>query len=203
MNLVHLRIKMIIIWENNHLWLYHLWLVIVCCFLDLVMFWNCETFPSFKIFVHVLFLYDRILIVEEWYLNENVCTFLRKLCKFPRLESRASGWQSCSEMWLHWPGHPCDTIFWNDHSRKVNYSFQFCLGKLTTEEAFSVLTGNTIITLVFMYAVAPFTLGVRIHFLIPNKGIGGLAYHFSSITIFIWKIMKLLYVFAYVFLKTI
>lgn len=131
--------------------------------------------------------------------RRHVCTFLRKLCKFPHLESCASDWQFCSEMWLHWPDHPHDTIFWNDHSRKEY--FQFGRGKLTTEEAFSVLAGNIIIASVFMYAVAPFTLGVRIYFLIPNKGIWGLAYHFSNIAIFIWKNHEVAIHICYVFLK--
>lgn len=41
--------------------------------------------------------------------------------------------------------------------------------------------------LCIMYAVAPFTFHVRTYFLILNKGIWGLAYPFSNITIFIWK----------------
>lgn len=121
-------------------------------------------------------------IIFKW---NHVCTFLRKLCKFPHLESCTSDWQFRSEMWLHWPGDPCDTIFWNDHSRKESYSSQFALGKLTTEEDFSVLTGTIITALVFKYAVAPLRLDVRFYFPIPKKRIWGLAYHFSNITIFI------------------
>lgn len=173
-------------------------------FLNLVMFRIWETFPNFKIFLHVLLLYDRIQIVEERYLNENMFAHLRKLCKFPHLESHASDWtEELSEMWLHWPGHSREITLCDDHSRKVNYSSQFGLGNLSTEEAFSVLTRNITIALVFTYTAEPLTWDIRIYFLIPDKEIWELAYHFSSIIIFIWKTMKLLYVFVYLFLNTV
>lgn len=153
------------------------------------MFWNWD-FSCFKMFFSCIALIWHNTATRRMIFKWNhICTFLRKflrkLCKFPHLESCASDWQFHSEMWLHWPDHPCDTIFWNDHSKKVNYSSQFALGKLTTEEDSSALTGNSVIALVFMYAVAPCRLGPRFYFPIPKRRTWGLAYHFSNITIFI------------------
>lgn len=65
--------------------------------------------------------------------QRHMCLFLRNLIKFPHLECCKSDFDS-SEMWLHGSDNPCDTISRNYHSRKVNHSLWFCLGKLTTEE---------------------------------------------------------------------
>lgn len=148
MNLFHLRIKMIMIWGNNH-----------CEFSFYVIFWLWWCFEIGKIkkknwnFKILKYLCILCLYVTEYFKKvfkwRCVCTFLKKLCNFPHLESHVSNWHFfCLEMWPHWPGHPYDIIFRSDHYMKANYSLQFGLGKLTPEEAVSGLTGRIIIAFI-------------------------------------------------------
>lgn len=99
-----MKINVMMIRGNNHLWIQ-----ILCHFLALVMFWNWENQKKIWNFKILKSLSIFCLYVTEYckkvFKQRCVCTFLKKLCNLPHLESHVSNWHFCLEMWLHWPGH--------------------------------------------------------------------------------------------------
>lgn len=120
-----------------------------------------------NIFACIAFIWqntDSRRMIFKW---KHLCVLLRKLYKFSCLENHMSGFDSSIQRCNFTDPAICDIIYWNGHSRKVNYSFYFGLRKLPTEEAFSMLRDNTIIAMLLMYEVAPvapFTWGTEFIF---------------------------------------